>query len=101
MPEAGSTSHTLEISPTGFELKSGNGETPEGTCVAVLKFSGWRREELLDQSVGVVVASSHISVLVGDKEDFQNQLRQSVNEKATELANEILKARANASSKSQ
>ena len=63
---------------------------------AVLKF-----EKLLDRSIGMVLAGTDGAMLAGPKDVFQNQLRNAVNEQVTELANEILKARANASSKSQ
>ena len=99
--EAGLTSHTLQISATGFELKRGSTRTPVGTCVAALEVMVFRWEGLFDQSAGTVIASSYTNVLVGDKETFQNDLRNSVNEEVTAVANEILKARANASSKSQ
>ena len=55
----------------------------------------------MDHSNGLALAFKEIIVTVGDKDGFQNQLRDEVNEAVTELANEILKARANASSKAQ
>ena len=92
--------HTLDIKAAGFELTS-SGKIPTGTCVATLHSSLWRWEVLMDHSNGLALAFREIIVTVGDKDGFQNQLRDEVNEAVTELANEILKARANASSKAQ
>ncbi len=97
---AGLNSHTLEITAIGYELQRAN-KTPTGTCVASLTSLLWRGEFLSDQSYGLVFASKSTSILTGPKEGFQNQLRDVVNELVTDLANEILKARADASSKAQ
>jgi len=88
--EAGSNPHKIQIIVTGFELE--RGETPIGSCVAKLGVEVWRFESLLDGTIGMVTASTGSSLLDGDKDTFQNQLRNMVNEKVTELANEILKA---------
>ena len=97
--EAGRDSHTLQLTPTGFQMKT-RGQ-PLEACAASLSVELWRFETLSDQSFGLVQASTSTYLFVGPKETFQDELRRIVNEHVSELANEILKARANASSKSQ
>ena len=99
--EAGLASHLLTISVVGFELTRGSGGTPVGACVGHFELLVLKFEKLLDRSISMVLAGTDGAMLAGPKDVFQNQLRNAVNEKVTELANEILKARANASSKSQ
>lgn len=95
--ESSLDSHMLLIKATGFELKQVG--TPIGACTASLDVELRNVEVLSDGSSGLVEGSSAGGTYVGPKELFQNYLREQVNEWVTELANEILKARA--SSKSQ
>ena len=93
--------HILAIGATGFELQQVGTGRGAGACAASLVLKLYNIEELLDGSIGQVTAGSRSGIYVGPKDSFQNYLREKVNESVTELANEILKARANASSKSQ
>ena len=86
---------TLLLTPLGSEIPS------TGTCAVTLEINMVRYELLSDESYGLVLSFARTSLHWGPKAGLQEQLRSAVNQLVTELANEILKARANASSKTQ
>jgi hypothetical protein len=86
---------TLLLAPLGSEIPS------TGNCVVALEINMVRYELLSDESYGLVLSFARTSLHWGPKAGLQEQLRNAVNQLVTELANEIFKARANASSKTQ
>ena len=86
---------TLLLTPLGSEIPS------TGACAVTLEIKLAKYELLSDESYGLVLSFARTSLHWGPKAGLQEQLRTAVNQLVTELANEILKARANASSKAQ
>ena len=86
---------TLLLAPLGSKIPS------SGNCAVALEINMVRYELLSDESYGLVLSFARTSLHWGPKAGLQEQLRSAVNQLVTELANEILKARANASSKTQ
>ncbi len=86
---------TLLLAPLGSKIPS------TGDCAVALEINMVRYELLSDESYGLVLSFARTSLHWGPKAGLQEQLRSAVNQLVTELANEILKARANASSKAQ
>lgn len=65
-----------------------------GTCLAAFKVELSRFEVLGDETIGVVLAASDLTVLIGSKESFRMQIDESVKRFVTDLAGEIEKAHA-------
>ena len=78
-------SHSLSIWGVGYAWGGG--------CTVVLIDEMFRFESLSDGTLGSVLAARFNSMWSGSKDRSQSQLRETVNEHVTALANEILKAR--------
>lgn len=91
LEEATQRSHTLQIGPIGGPTTS-----YANACFGALQIKLFRAERLRDGTVGLVKASDWVSAHIQPKPVFEQQLRETVNEAVTGLANEILKARQNA-----
>lgn len=87
---------TLVLSPLGNVLSGGS-----DICVVTLEVNLVRYEYLSDESSGLVMRFASTGLNWGPKAGSQERLRTVVNKIVTDLTNEILKARANASSKTQ
>ena len=92
--ELGDSVHQLEITTNGKELTIGGGRAPSGECVAAVSFQLGRWELLANGTAGFIQADNFLNSYYGPKGSFQNEIRVNINEMATILANEILKARA-------
>ena len=80
--------HRLLIGLSGFQIR-------QRLCVVHFELQLFRYERLLDSSRGLVLSFLTSGTLAGTGLDMMSRLRNSVNEAATVLANEILKARNN------
>ena len=86
--------YRLQISPFGKELKSKSGEGL-GTCVVAMQFKLWRVAQVPEGHPALIIAYENGVFLVGSKSEMQEDLRTSVSEFVSDLANEILKAQGN------
>ena len=66
---------------------------PNRICAVAYTFNLWRVESLEDRSVGAVYSFSNEGVITGATYNLQVRLRNTINQQATALANEILRAR--------
>ena len=81
-------SHSLAISIFGYQ-------TPSDLCIVSYRVQLWKSELLYDNTLGIVESFLRAGVMSGPHSDMQDRLRSRINEYATELANEVLKARQN------
>ena len=86
--------YRLQISPIGKELKSKSGQGL-GSCVVAMQFKLWRVAQVPEGHPALIIAYENGVFLVGSKSEMQEDLRTSVSEFVSDLANEILKAQGN------
>jgi hypothetical protein len=87
--------YALTITPLGRELRRAGGESI-GSCVAMLELTLWRVAQLLEGHPALITAYKNGILLTGySKSNMQEELRTSVSEYVSDLANEILKAQGN------
>ena len=85
----------LEINPFGQELKTGSGQAKGSRCVVVLDLELWRTGLVPEGHVALITAYRKNGLISGSKSWIQENLRTSVTEIVSDVANEILKARGN------
>ena len=85
--------YSLVIRPYGWEIKSEGGQ-PIG-CVVVLDINLWRSTRVPEGHAALITAYRKNGLISGSKSWIQENLRTSVSEIVSDLANEILKARGN------
>ena len=85
--------YQLEILPVGWERKLEGGQSL-GSCSVKMHLEMWRFAKVPEGHEALITAYEADVILIGNKAGMQERLRTEVSETVSDLASEILKARA-------